>query len=600
MNPTYGTVRYEKQNDQWVMSTQPQVTMRLKRIFPRISQSTMGDLRIKSSQEVCNELRWVFTKWPLEISAADQRFLDENADLHDQRVENVRNVLDNGASAVPYQLEPSTEMTPRVYQETAHRLISQTGTLLLADELGLGKTLSSLLSATNPEMRPVLVVTLAGTMPRQWVRETHKIFPSLLAVEPKKGTPYDLTVDGRSPDVIVLNYAKLAGWADHLAGWAKTVIYDEVQDLRHLTTKKHAAARMISAQASHRWALSATPVYNNGGEIYSVYEALNPGILGSADEFGREWCGTGGGLDTKTKVRDSAGLRAYLQDSGVFLRRYRDDPDVGLEFPDVTCVDQSVDTDRQKLDDATGNAAEMARLILGLTEQTEKGQRFTAAGTFESAMRQATGIAKAPFVAEFVRVLLESEEKVILLGWHRAVWELWKERLAEFKPVLYTGSESPAQKARSFDEFRDGDARILMMSLRSGAGLDGLQDVASTLVFGELDWAPGVHKQAIGRLHRPGQAKPVVAYFCKSDEGADPFMSEVLDVKAIQADMLMNPENDDLILDVDTSDVVARMAAQALGVKWEPSAIPAKSELIAVSDSDDSVDATPQTQMELL
>lgn len=574
--------------------------MRLKRIFPRIRQGTLGDLRIKSSQEVCNELRWVFTKWPLKISADDQQLLDRNADLHDQQLVNVRNVLDNGAAAIQYELQPSPEMAPREYQETAHRLISQTGTLLLADGLGLGKTLTSLLSATDPTMRPVLVVTIAGSMTRQWVREVHRIFPSLLAVEPQRGTPYDLSVNGRTPDVIVLNYAKLAGWADHLAGWAKTVIYDEIQDLRHLTTKKHAAAKMISAQAVHRWGLSATPIYNNGGEIYAIYDALDPGLLGSSDEFGREWCATGGGLDTKTKVRDSKGLRAHLQDSGVFLRRLRSD--VGLQIPDVTCVDQPVDADSQHLAEVTGNAAEMARLILGLTKQTKDGQKFQATGTFESAMRQATGIAKAPFVAEFVRVLLESEEKIILFGWHRSVWDLWQERLAEFNPVLYTGTESPAQKARSIDEFTNGDARILMMSLRSGAGLDGLQNVASVIVFGEIDWTPGIHEQAVGRVHRPGQKKPVVAYFCKSDEGADPFMSEVVNAKAIQADMLMNPDGDDLIVDVDTTDVIARMAAKALGVVWEPpaDAIPAKSELVLVSDPDDSMVATPQKQMELL
>ncbi len=68
-------------------------------------------------------------------------------------------------------------------------------------------------------------------------------------------------------------------------------------------------------------------------------------------------------------------------------------------------------------------------------------------------MRQATGIAKAPYVAEFVRMLVESGESVMLYGWHRDVYNIWLERLAEFNPVMYTGTEGPAAKERSKQAF---------------------------------------------------------------------------------------------------------------------------------------------------
>lgn len=157
-------------------------------------------------------------------------------------------------------------------------------------------------------------------------------------------------------------------------------------------------------------------------------------------------------------------------------------------------------------------------------------------------MRHDTGVAKAPFVADFVKLLLSSEDKLLLFGWHRAVYDIWLERLKEFNPVMYTGSESAAAKARSINQFMHGDARILVMSLRSGAGIDGLQEVASTLVFGELDWSPGVHRQAIGRLGRPGQTRGVLAYFCTTDEGADPVMLDTLNIKSMEADRLIEPE----------------------------------------------------------
>jgi hypothetical protein len=81
-----------------------------------------------------------------------------------------------------------------------------------------------------------------------------------------------------------------------------------------------------------------------------------------------------------------------------------------------------------------------------------------------------------------------------------------------------------------------------MMSLRSGAGLDGLQHVCRVAVFGELDWSPGMHDQCIGRLYRDGQEDSVLAYFLLSDQGADPVMAEVLNLKRMQSEPLRDPD----------------------------------------------------------
>ena len=162
-------------------------------------------------------------------------------------------------------------------------------------------------------------------------------------------------------------------------------------------------------------------------------------------------------------------------------------------------------------------------------------------GELDWRLRHATGVAKAPYVAELVRLLMESEEQIVLFGWHRDVYDIWLERLAEFRPVLYTGSESPRQKQENEQAFLDGKSRILVMSLRSGAGLDGLQERAHVCVFGELDWSPGVHAQCIGRLHRDGQSEPVVALFMVADEGADPVMVEINGVKLQQSEPMLDP-----------------------------------------------------------
>ena len=83
----------------------------------------------------------------------------------------------------------------------------------------------------------------------------------------------------------------------------------------------------------------------------------------------------------------------------------------------------------------------------------------------------------------------------------------------------------------------------MIISLRSGAGLDGLQfSGCRTVVYGELDWSPAQHEQASGRVHRDGQKEPVVAYYLVSDEGCDPFMVDILGIKREQSEGIKNPD----------------------------------------------------------
>jgi len=223
------------------------------------------------------------------------------------------------------------------------------------------------------------------------------------------------------------------------------------------------------------------------------------------------------------------------------LRRTK--ADVGRELPELVKVPHHVDSDPKALDAVADNVAELARLVLksGIDGLTKRN----AAGELDWKLRQATGIAKAPYVAAFVRMLVEAGAgKVVLYGWHREVYSLWLEQLKALRPVMFTGSETPAAKQRSFEAFVEGDAQVLVMSLRAGAGLDGLQAVCSTVVFGELDWSPGVHEQCAGRLHRDGQKDSVVAYYLVSDSGSDPVIADTLGLKQEQIAGVMDPEGE--------------------------------------------------------
>ena len=79
------------------------------------------------------------------------------------------------------------------------------------------------------------------------------------------------------------------------------------------------------------------------------------------------------------------------------------------------------------------------------------------------------------------------------------------------------------------------------MSLRSGAGLDGLQNRCQTILHGELDWSPKTHEQLTGRLDRPGQKSQVMSIYLVCDEGSDPVMVEILGLKNSQSSGIVDP-----------------------------------------------------------
>lgn len=545
---------------EWHIACKPYVMILLKRIFRRVRTTSRDVVVIAHTPAVAAELTWFMLRYPLQLDPASRAMLENATAQHREREARTEAILSghriNGTGLREIHGEQLRE-----YQLTAADLITTNKRVLIGDALGLGKTLSGLTALRNPDALPALLV-VPTHLPTQWERYCNRVYPDLTTHIVKKGKPYELG----NPDVLILNYAKLAGWRDHLAGQVQAVIFDEAQDLRRGDeSEKGRAARHIADQATYVVGLTATPIYNYGGELHSLMQIITPGALGNRDEFLREWGGTswttGNGAQHAT-VKDPRALGMYLRDSGLMLARTR--AEVGRELPygEPEKVPHVIDADTTVLEKMAGNAVEMARLILA--KSTSNTDRFTTAGEFDMVVRQATGLAKAPFVAAFVEGLLETEPRIVLWGWHHAVYDVWAERLSKYGVVKYTGQESPRQKRIALARFT-GDlerfgvtrdevatwdpadqkkARVLIMSLRSGAGIDGLQHHCSVGVFGELDWSPKVMDQCLGRLARDGQENEVIGYYLMADHGADPAMAEVLEVKHGQAAPIENPHAD--------------------------------------------------------
>ncbi len=547
---TFGRIEHLAKKRQWKIEAEPHVFIRLKRVFQKVDKTSHGVIYLSDTPENSRELSWFLDRYPMRVDAREH--LEQQSQTYMERQDRLNLVLDGKYEPRRFELA----LPLRDYQAVAAELALQAGSLIIGDELGLGKTAEAIGIIADPSARPALVVT-ATHLTRQWAAEIKKFAPSLRVHVLKTGRPYvpdapwggileamrprrrrkdpaPTLLPGMSgvPDVVICNYHKLSGWADVLAGKIRGVFFDEGQELRLPDSAKYKAAAHIAERADVRVMLTATPIYNYGDEMFTVTKVVNPLALGTREEFVREWC------SNDRMVKDPKALGVYLREQSIMLRRTR--KDVGRELPPVISIPMLVEADEEPLKNIEGAAGELARIILTQGGQ-KRGEKFHAAEELSWRLRQATGIAKAAPVAALVRMLVEQGEPVLLTGWHREVYSLWLERLADLNPVMFTGTESASQKAESVARFLRGDAKVLVMSLRSGAGLEGLQQVCSVVVHGELDWSPKVHDQVGGRLHRDGQDENVRAFFPYTETGSDPVVMDVLGVKRQQSEGIVNP-----------------------------------------------------------
>jgi SNF2 family DNA or RNA helicase len=536
MERTFGTAAFD--GGKWRIDCEPQVALRLKRVFAKLTRTTKGTLTIADSIETCRELAWFMQRYPLVMSGADRERLERGETQHKILASDVARILSGEYQPREYNLA----LPLRQYQKLAADLALRTRGLLVGDDVGLGKTAVGIGVLSDPECRPALVVSLTH-LPRQWKAEIERFLPGIRVHILKKAQPYPLEgktlLDRGLPDVIVTSYSKLDGWCDELAGKMRAVIFDEVQELRHAknntgTTLKYGAAKRIAHGANVRCGLSATPIHNYAGELHNIMEVLNPGALGTKEEFRTEWCKE---HESKDIVEDPKALGSFMREAGLMIRRTR--IEVGRELPALTIVPHVLEVDFEDVNRMVGSAAELARTILA--QGGAPLEKMKAAGELDWRLRQATGIAKAPFVADLVRLLTENGEKVLVGGWHHEVYAVLREKLADLAPVFFTGEESITQKEEAKRRFVEGDSKVLVMSVRAGAGIDGLQKVCSTAVIAEPDWSPAVQEQFIGRIHRDGQRAPVFAYFPLANCGSDPVVADVLGVKRAQLEGVRDP-----------------------------------------------------------
>jgi len=384
----------------------------------------------------------------------------------------------------------------------------------LADDMGLGKTVMvlALLESHRGEVdRPSLVVAPRSVV-FNWVREAERFTPGLRVAE-YTGAGREAMLDRLGEvDLLVTSYGTLRRDAPRLREVGFTwVVLDEAQAIKNASTASAKAARLL--QARHRLALSGTPVENHLGELWSLFEFLNPGMLGSR-----------GLLPRAGKAGDGSDLQFLARALRPFVLR-RTKQQVASDLPErqeetLWC---ELDARERRLYDEL--RAHYRATLLGRIERGGLARNKLRVLEALLRLRQAAchpGLldpARAGETSTKLETLLPQLEEVREEGHKAIVFSQFTSLLAIVRRHLdaagvtyeYLDGRTRDREARVRRFQEDDQCRLFLISLKAG-GL-GLNLTAAEYVF-LLDpwWNPAAEAQAIDRAHRIGQTRPVFAY----------------------------------------------------------------------------------------
>ena len=397
----------------------------------------------------------------------------------------------------------------------------------LADDMGLGKTIQVIAlllheRAAGDGKRPALLICPTSVV-GNWQRELSRFGPDLrvLAYHGAARKQVNLAEQATQHDVIISSYALLHRDEKHLAEvkWGD-VILDEAQNIKNPMTKQAQAARKLDAQ--WRAALTGTPVENRLAELWSIFQFLNPGYLGSQKDFQERLA------RPIERASDPAATKRLKSLVGPFiLRRIKTDPTVISDLPEknemkVYCnltkeqatLYQAVVRDSiQRIEEVEGidRRGTILATLMKLKQVCNHPAQFLGDG---SALPGRSG--KLARLSEMLDEVRAVRERALVFTQFAEMGTLLKGYLQEVlnDEVLFLHGGTPAKaRDKMVERFQNDPNGPLVFILSIKAGGTGLNLMRANHVF-HFDrwWNPAVENQATDRAFRIGQTRNVQVY----------------------------------------------------------------------------------------
>jgi superfamily II DNA or RNA helicase len=487
--------------------------------------------------EVLRELYSVRRTEPGNICRYQGASVEALADAIERHHEPLRRY---GASLTSAASEPATrpaevknalgaaglKATLRGYQELGVAWLQQLRAAgvggILADDMGLGKTLQTIahlcIEHGRSEVKKPTLVVVPTSLIQNWRRELERFAPHLKVAIWHGNTRHDQVLALASADIIVTSYSLLARERER---WAEReyhyIILDEAQAIKNPRAAAREAARNI--QADHRLCLSGTPVENHLGDLWSLFDFLMPGLLGSAAAFHT-------GYRTPIEQdRNEAQMQALRRTVTPFiLRRTKDE--VATDLPPKTLLVRPVRLrgDQRQLYESIRVAAHadvrrvvrtkgMAGSTIAILDALMKLRQVCCDPRLVrvTSARRVVESAKLEFFFSMLTEQLAERRRILVFSQFTSMLGLIGEGLAQrgIRYLLLTGGTVDRQA--KVDAFQAGEADVFLISLKAGGTGLNLTS-ADTVIHYDPWWNPAAQAQATDRAHRIGQTRPVFVH----------------------------------------------------------------------------------------
>ncbi|RED64091.1 DEAD/DEAH box helicase [Cohnella lupini] len=431
----------------------------------------------------------------------------------------LRKLWDNLRNPDNLDFEVPTDMDPilRDYQKYGFQWLKTLAHYrlggILADDMGLGKTIQSIAYIVSETAKPiedgvapspVLIVSPASLI-YNWERECHKFAPELRTVVAAgdRQERSELMSEMKDVDVWITSYPLLRRdieWYEKQN--FRTLFLDEAQAIKnHASLTSHAVRRL---QAGQRFALTGTPIENSLDELWSIFEAIFPGLFSGKKSF-----------TDLPREKIARIVRPFI------LRRLKSE--VLKELPDkIESVQPSeLSTEQKKLylayleklqsdivkDLAVEGGFQRNRMKI-LAGLTRLRQLCCHPALFLEGYEGTSG--KLEQLLEIIEECQGSSKRMLIFSQFTSMLDIIRQELnGRDVPYFYLDGSTPsAKRLEMCDEFNGGARDIFLISLKAGGTGLNLTG-ADTVVLYDLWWNPAVEQQAADRAHRIGQKKVV-------------------------------------------------------------------------------------------
>jgi SNF2 family DNA or RNA helicase len=428
--------------------------------------------------------------------------------------------------AKPLDVEPPKGLKGdlRPYQKTGLKWlwtnIAKGFGCCMADDMGLGKTIQviSLILKTKEDgklKKPVLVVC-PTTLMGNWMKELAMFAPDLNAVI-YHGSERQLDL---KHDIILTTYAIMRIDVEELrkSQWSMLIV-DEAQNVKNPDTAQTLAVKSIKADV--KIAMTGTPVENRLTELWSIFDFINRGYLGSLREFQKSYA-----IPIEKFKENSRATKLKMSVSPFVLRRLKTDKKVISDLPEKLVLDDYCYLSKPQAVLYEKTLSEMMDKISGVVGINRRGNIFkliTALKQICNHPRQFLKVGemgkelsgKMEKCVSLVQNIIDNDEKTLIFTQYKEMGDILCKVLNDecgVDPLFFHGSLSIPQREKLIEDFQVNPAsKVMILSLKAGG--TGLNLTSATnVIHYDLWWNPAVEDQATDRTYRIGQNKNVMVH----------------------------------------------------------------------------------------